>query len=231
MTTPTPPPAPGAPVVIVEKKSGMGCFGCGCLILLVLLVLFLGLAGGISYWAYNKASAFTSPAASTVKTFDGGDDLYHAATQKLSDFDQASQHHQPATLQLSADEINTLIARDHDFADNNIHVFVTMTDDKADVQISFPANALQLNLFKGRYINGESSFGINFDAASKTLDFIPSTLRLGDQEVPKDLLPTLQSELVPVINQLLQGDPEGKVILDQAKSIEIKNSLLTIEIE
>jgi len=224
----TPPPAPGAPV---EKKRGLACFGCGCLILIILALLLLGLIGGAGYWTYHKAAKLTSPTPSTIQTFDGGDALYQGATQKLTSFDQALQQHQPATLQLSADEINTLIARDHDFADNNIHAFVTMTDDKANLQISFPASALQVGLFTGRYVNGAVSLGLNFDPASKTIRFIPASLRLADEEVPKDFLPALQNQLNPAINQLLQKDSECQKILTQAKSIEIKDGLLSIEIQ
>lgn len=227
----TPPPAPGTTTVIVEKKRGMGCFGCGCLILVVLVILFLALAGGITYWTYHRVSALTSPTPSTVQTFDGGDNVYHGATQKLSDFDQALQKHQPALLQLSAEEINTLIARDPNIKANNLHIFVTMTDDKAGVQLSLPTNALPVSVFKGRYINGDISFGLNFDPASKTLGFIFHDARLGNQAVPKDLLPTLQDELGPALNQMMQNDPECKKILDQGKMIEIKGGLLTIEIE
>jgi len=224
----TPPPAPGAPVA---KNRGLGCLGCGCLILVLLVLLFVGLIGGACYWTYHKAAKLTSATPSTVQTFDGGDALYQGATQKLTAFDQALQQHQPATLRLSADEINTQIARDRDFADNNIHVFLTMIDDKADMQISFPTNALQVNLFSGRYVNGEISFGMNFDPTSKTLNFVLHGLHLANQEVPKNILPTLQNELAPAINQLLQKDPECQKILNQAKSIEIKDGVLIIEIQ
>jgi len=224
----TPPPAPAAPV---EKKRGLGCFGCGCLILVVLVLLCVGLVGGVCYWTYHQASKLTSPVPSTVQNFDGGDALYQGATQKLTTFDQALQQHQPNTLQLSADEINTLIARDRDFADNNIHAFVTMTDDKASMQISLPTSALPMGMFHGRYVNGEISFGLNFDPTSKTLAFTLQGLHLANEDVPKNILPTLQTQLAPYINQLLQNDPECKKILNQAKSIEIKDGLLIIELE
>jgi hypothetical protein len=234
METPPPPPLSGAPApsgIPVEKKRGLGCFGWGCFILVVLVILLAALVGGISYWTYGKVTKLTSPTAGTVQSFDGGNDLYAAATKKLTDFDQALQQQQPATLQLNADEINTLIARDHDFADNDIHVFVTLTDAKADLQLSIPTTALPAGLLKGRYVNGDASLGLNFDPESKTIDFAFYSLRLGDQEVPNDLLSTLQGELGPALNQALQGDPECKKILDQAKSIEVKNGLLTIEIQ
>ncbi len=224
----TPPPAPVAPV---QKKRGWGCFGCGCVILVVLVLLFVGLIGGLGYWGYHSAAKLTSPTPASIQTFDGGDALYQGATQKLTSFDQALQAHQPATLQLSADEINTLIARDHDFADNNIHAFMTMTDDKADLQISFPTSALKMALYSGRYVNAEVGFSPSFDPTSKTLSFVLSSLHVADQELPKDVFPTLQTQLTPAINQMLQKDPECGKILNQAKSIEIKDGLLTIDIE
>jgi len=105
MTVYTPPP-PAQP-----KKKGLGCFGCGCVVLLLLGVLTVGLTGALAYVIHSRLMEITSDTPANIATFDGGDEMYATAKQKLADFNHDQQSHQPATLQLSADEINTLIAR------------------------------------------------------------------------------------------------------------------------
>src|SRR5471032_1664829 len=92
-----PPPAP-------PKKGGLGCLGCGCLVLALLVILFLGLVAGGTYLVYTKAVGLTSTTPATIPSFNGSDDLYHAAQQKLTDFDHDLKNHQAATIELSADE-------------------------------------------------------------------------------------------------------------------------------
>jgi hypothetical protein len=223
------PPPPGAPV---QKKRGLGCCGCGCLILAILLILVIGFFGGIAYLLKTEALAVTSEQPEVVQTFDGGDDLYHAATQKLSDFDQALQQHKQASLHLNANEINTLAARSPFLAATKIHLFVAITDDRAQVQASLPTNLLfHERMLKDRYFNLDSKFGINFYPAGKTLSLTLQTFMLGNKNVPADNLPALQSNVLnPFLNAEMQQDEEAKKLLDQAKSIEIKDGELVIDI-
>lgn len=220
MLTPPPPP---------PKKKGMGCLGCGCLILVILVLLFLGLVATGSYMIYREALSITSTTASTVQTFDGGDDMYNRAKQKLTDFDHDLHNNLAAKIELSADEINTLIARNPDFSKNNIHLFVTITNGKAEVQTSFPTGVFTRGLLKDRYLNGDTSFGLTFDPTAKTLDVDLQSLQINGEDLPKENLPLIQTKINPALNRILQGSPECKSVLDQAKSIEIKDNELVIE--
>jgi hypothetical protein len=222
MSVTTPPPAP-------PKKRGLGCFGCGCLILALLAVLFLALVMSGGYVLYSKVVALTSLVPLAVPSFDGGDEMYNSARQKVVEFDQDLRDHQSATLQLSGDEINTLIARDPRFAKNKILLYVTLSNNAASVQTSVPTGLITYGLIPGRYLNGTTSFGLDFDSDGKTLNLNLQSLQMGDKEIPQDDLPGLQGLLSPLFNSLLQSDPELKLVLDQAKSIEIQNNELVIE--
>src|SRR5476651_689804 len=121
-----------------KKKSGLGCLGCGCVVLALLVVLAIVMAGSVAYGAYKLALDLSSPTPPAITAFDGGDDLYQKARQKLGDFDHDVQNHQAATIRLSADELNTLVARDPNLMKNHIKVFVTMTDAEGRMQAAFP---------------------------------------------------------------------------------------------
>ncbi|HEY0257796.1 MAG TPA: hypothetical protein VGC39_10165 [Candidatus Methylacidiphilales bacterium] len=209
----------------------MGCLGCGCLILLILALLIAGLIGGVGYVAYSKINSLTSASPTTIQSYDGGDDLYHGATQKLTDFNQAVQQHKAATLHLNADEINTLIARDPDFKNNNIQVFVTMTDDVAEIKLSSSLNALNFSMLKNRYLSGSIKTGLDFDPQNKVLNFLLKSFQIGNESLPQADLPIFQSYIDSAFNQALQKNSTGPNIINQAKSIEIKNSELVIEVQ
>jgi hypothetical protein len=218
----TPPP-------VQKKKSGLGCLGCGCLVLVLLVVLFVGLVGGGFYLGYKKIVGLTSTAVADVPTFNGSDDVYNAAKQKVGAFKHDVDNHQAATIQLSADEINTLIARDPYLTAQQAHLFVTLTNDQAQVQGSIPTGMLSYGFVKDRYLNFDTTFGLGFNSDAKAVDLMLHQLRLGDQTMPQKALPTMQVEIATILNAELQQYPETKNTLQQAKSIQIKDGELVIE--
>jgi hypothetical protein len=228
----TPPPAP-------PKKRGLGCLGCGCLVLVLLVILFVGLVGGTGYLGYTKILALTTTTPAAIPSFDGGDDLYQNVLRKLADFDQDVKNHQAATIQLSADEINTLIARNPDALKSNIHAFVTLTDNEARLQASFPTDALSRGIITGRYFSADSSFEVHFDLTTKSVNLTFHALQMGDKVLMGSnaendrTTQTLRLQFFAIFNQAfnqqIRQNPDGAALLDQARSIEIQNGELVIE--
>ncbi|MCE0498910.1 MAG: hypothetical protein LV481_13300 [Methylacidiphilales bacterium] len=220
-----PPPAPA------QKKSGLGCFGCGCIILIILAVLFLGLVGGSTYLAYRGFYALTSLTASDVPTYNGSDDVYNGAKQKIIAFNQALQQNQPASLQLSADEINSFIAHDSTCSQLKIHAFIAMTDDKAQAQASLPLDFIPFGIYKDRFFNIDTTLGFNLDPGSHTIHLTLYSLKYGDQTLPDNKLPLLQQQLEAIMNAEAQQSPYFKNLLAHAKTLEIKDGALIVETE
>jgi hypothetical protein len=219
---------------VPPKKRGLGCLGCGCLVLVLLAILLAGGVAAIGYMGYRGAVSLTSTTPAAVPAFEGGDEVYNAAKQKLADFDHDVKNHQAATIQLSADEINALIARSPDVVKLNIHAFVTLTNNEGRVQMNLPTDSLSQGLIKGRYLSFDTSFAVNFDPQTKSVNLMPHTLRLGDKVIMdqnSDNEAAMRS-ITPAFNQsfnnALRQNPEGAAFLDQAKSIEIKDGELVI---
>jgi hypothetical protein len=219
----------------VQKKRGLGCLGCGCVALVLLVILFLALVGGIGYFGYAKTLSFTSTTPAAIPTFNDSDDLFQSARQKVADFDHDVKNHQAATIQLSADEINSLIDHNPDVAKNNLHAFVTLMNNEGRVQASLPTDALSYGMIKGRYFNLDTSFGVDFDSLTKSVNLIPRTLQFGDKALIGSGSNNEAStrSFAPVFNQsfnnAIRKNPDGAALLDQAKSIEIKDGQLVIE--
>jgi hypothetical protein len=222
MTQPPPP-------VIVKKKRGPGCFGCGCLVLLVAILLLVGGGAGLVYLLHSKGMAITATTPAPVPAFDGGDALYSATVQKMNAFGQALQQNQPASLELTADEINTIIARNPNLAAGQVHAFVTMTGNVARMQAAVPTNLLPGGMLKDRYLNVDFSFTPGFDPDSKSVSVVLQSMQIGSDNISKDNLTAMQGELEPLLNVQLQRDPNVARLLNQAKSIEVRDGKLEIE--
>ncbi len=211
------------------KKKGLGCCGCGCLILALLAILLIALVGGGGYLAYTNFLKITTTSPDAIPTFDGGDDVYNRALQKLKAFNHDAENHLAATIRLNADEINTLIARNPNFTNNHILLYVTLTDDQARVQTSVPTAIFTNSALKGRFLSGDVSFSVSFNADTKNLSLDLKSLKVGSIDAPESDLPAIQAETDPALNQLLKKDPDFEAVLNQATSIQIKDSELVIE--
>lgn len=183
--------------------------------------------------------SLTSTTPSAVPSFDGGDELYASARQKLADFDHDVENHQAATIQLSADEINTLLVRSPNVIKNNAHVFVTLTDNEGRIQASLPTDALSHGLLSDHYVNLDTSFEVHFDLQTKSANLTFHALQFGNKVLmDQNASNTSLSQSATIwytsifnqsFNNGIRKNPDGAALLDQAKSIEIQNGELVIE--
>ncbi len=224
-----------------KKKSSCGCFGCGCLIVIILVLLFAGLVGGLGYFGYKEVLTLTTTAPESIPTFTPTDAGESSTQQKITEFRKTTENHQSASLHLSSDEINTLISHDPEMAKRNIQTYVTMTGSEGRIQVSAPTDAMAQGLFPGRYINFDVTFELSFDEPAKSVILSPKELKIGDQTVlgpgsgneKNDFRANLTKAYLPLFNQSfnqgLRKNPDVAKFLDNAKSIEIKDSELVIE--
>ncbi len=147
------------------RREGLGCFGKGCLIL-CLLILFLLIACAVGVWwgmkRHPELLQATSWAARThlvsdkptqIPAFDTTEENIAASKEKWKTFDQASRHDEAAQVELSADDLNNLIAA-------NKHArgkaFVTIEGNRLQVKTSIPLTDYLSNTgLNGYYLNGE----------------------------------------------------------------------------
>jgi hypothetical protein len=134
-------------------------------------------------------------------------------------------------LELSADEINTLISRAPALTANQVHIFVVIANDEAQVQFSLPTNLIPIPLvgLKDRYVNGECAFDPGFDPDSKTLTVNFHRIRLGHEDMPQQSLSGIESSFDSGLNTQLQNSPDMKEFLDHAKTVTIRDGKLVIE--
>ena len=174
-------------------RRGLGCFARGCLILVVFgIVLALACLGGL-YWGLQRHSAIVhgifwlakthsiSEAPAPVPEFAASDEQIQATQGRWRDFKQKARAGQPAEIELTADDINTLIAANRDA---RWKAFVSIAGNRLRIQASVP-----LGEFLGRsgyYFNGDTVIQSN---GAESLEH-PQLNRIvvNNEPVPKDFL-------------------------------------------
>jgi len=171
----------------------MGCFARGCLILLVFaLVLILACCAGL-YWGYRQHSAVVRGAYFLAKThaisnsprpvpqYSAPEQEIQAVKGRWQDFEHAVRERQPAEIELTADDINGLIAANRHARGK---AFVSIEGNRLYVQTSVP-----LSKFLGQsgyYLNGDIT--IQSDAAASLRNPRLASVAVNSRPVPHDLL-------------------------------------------
>ncbi len=138
---PPPPPRP---------QEGMGCFAKGCLILAIFLaVLMAAFVVGSVFAVRHLRTAFFAMQNVELQPNNSTPEEQQLALAHWKIFERSARAHAPARIEMTADEINALIAADRKLRGK---AHVTIADNVAHVQVSVP---LESRWFSGRYINGE----------------------------------------------------------------------------
>ena len=175
------------------RRKGLGCFARGCVILLVFAIVlaiacFAGMYWGLSrhsalfygsYWLAKTRSIAQAP--TPIPEFSGSDQQIGSVSERWQDFEQKTRAGQLAEIELSADDINGLIATS---ADARGKVFVAIDGNQLRLQASVP-----IGQFLGRpgyYFNGDVTIELNGAQPLDNPQF--SRITINGEQVPTDFL-------------------------------------------
>ena len=129
----------------------MGCFGKGCLILAAFFIL-LGLAFIGGTWVairYLRTEYFPTAQVQLPKSA-ATEDEQEAVRARWNAFERAARAHKTARIELTADELNGLIASEPKLRGN---AFVTIDKNVARLRVSVPIG--NVRWLRGHYLNAE----------------------------------------------------------------------------
>ena len=175
------------------RRKAPGCFGRGCLILLV-FVIVLAIAGLVGmYWGLHRHSALfygsywmaktrsLAEAPTPVPEFNPSNQQIQLVQERWQEFEQKARADQSAEIELSADDINALIAASEDVRGK---VFASIDRDQLRLQMSVP-----IGQFFGRagyYFNGDVI--IELDGAQSLEGPRFNRVTINGDQVPTDFL-------------------------------------------
>jgi len=179
--------------VEAPPRKGLGCFGRGCLILLVFLIVlaiacFAGMHWGLhrhsawfygNYWLAKTRSLAEAP--TPVPEFSASDQQIQLVRERWQDFEQKARAGQPAEIELSAEDINALIATSDDIRGK---VFASIDGNLIRLRASLPIGGVLGR--PGYYFNGDV---IIEPKGAQSLDSPRlSRITINGEQVPTDFL-------------------------------------------
>src|SRR5262245_4274246 len=175
------------------QREGLGCFARGCLILLVFAIVlaiacFAGMSWGLhrhsalfygSYWLAKTRSIAQAP--TPVPELSASTQQIQSVHERWQDFEQKTRAGQPAEVELSADDINSLIETSDDVRGK---VFASIEGNQLRLQTSVPIGG-----FLGRpgyYFNGDVTIELNGAESLENPQF--RRITINGEQVPADFL-------------------------------------------
>ena len=176
------------------KRKGLGCFARGCLILVVFaIVLAIACFAGV-YWGLHRYSALFYGSYWVAKTHSiaeapvplpessASDQQIQAALERWHDFEQKTRAAQPAEIELTTDDVNSLIATNPESIRGK--VFVSIEGNQLRLQTSVPLGELLGR--PGYYFNGD--IRLEFKGAQSLDNPQLDKIVVNGEQVPRDLL-------------------------------------------
>lgn len=197
-----------------------GCLVRGCLFFSFVLFVFAAFFGWGVYSTYKELYALTSDVPVTVPASVGynADDV----KRRYETFASALEAHQPATLRLSADDLNALVATNPDFAELKQRVYFSIEGNKLSAQVSVKLDAV--NALRGRWFNGLVTFEPKMERGR--LSVIPTSIKAGKLETPTGVLKALQAFSW---TDLFVTDPQALSAMTAIQSIRVESDAVVID--
>jgi hypothetical protein len=164
-----------------QRETGAGCFAKGCTILcLFCLLLATAFVVGSIYAVRQLRTNFFARQSVPLPVSNSTPEEQHTALAKWKIFERSARAHAPAQIEMTADELNALIAADPRLRGKG---FVTIDGNRGHLQVSF---AIQSRWLRGRYLNAECTIEAPTTGNPDDLRIIDATIN--GQPVPDEFL-------------------------------------------
>ena len=203
------------------KKKGCGCIAKGCIIVLIVAAIL----AGMGVWFFKKgvewARTQTSSGPVEVPVENATQDEYEALIKRLNAFKDAAPG-SAQTLQLTAHDLNVLIAKSPEWKDVQSKIHVTIDNDQIGVMGSVPLTGLPL--FGDQYLNGKIDFTLSM--ADGILHFKPQGIKLKDHEFSKEEMNKLGNDYPFKVESI--KEPVLGPVLSSAKTLNVKDGVIVL---
>jgi hypothetical protein len=197
-------------------------YGCLAGLVLLLMVVLGGLFG--LYYAKRMFKDFTDDKPAVLPEVRMSSAEMNQIQRRIDNFRQAVRlGKQTEPLRLTSDELNALIATDPDLSALKGKLFVKLSGNVVEGQLSVPMESVGLPLFHGRYLNGTGTFHVSLH--NGRLDLHVSSFETKGKQVPKIYMDQIQKEnLAAGINR----EPRAAAALDWLKEISVQDGKLVL---
>lgn len=201
-----------------------GCLFYGSIVAVVLLVfLLIGALLGLRLFK-KMINQYTDTAPAPLPTLEVSSGQFEQVKARVDAFKEKVRTGRAAEpLDLTADDINAMIARDQDLSPLKGKVYVTIQDGQLKGQVSAPMDQVGLPMFRGRYLNGTATFSVSL--RDGTLTITPQRVEVKGQPLPETYMQNLRKENLAA---RLNMEPGSSNALYRLQDIKIQDGKLVI---
>jgi len=221
-----------------QPKRPTGCFGKGCLILVAVVFLIVVIGGLGSWWMYGlMVGMFTADRQANVEIDSPATAEFQQAESKFVQLRHAIRDRTEATIEFSAADLNTLIARDPAFVGLRGKTRVDLSGYDMILDLSVPTDSVPLPRFKGRWFNGRVQFGFTYDYEqfsfeARALEANGHRIESGGPGFTTSFLKGFSSSYSRSFNQgFAKGrdrNPQGQAFWKQIQSMSVQSGKLVV---
>jgi len=210
-----------------EGKSGKSCLYIGCLSIIIILLIILVIVGYYVNKIRNLAFEYTSPTAIKLQTVQWEENNKDDIEDKFDKFTDLIEKDMPAKINLTAKEINILLASNKDLEILKDKIVIAIDDNNISGEICIPITELPgwIPFPNGRFLTGKAEFAISATNGGLVVNL--DSLEVAGEELPKEVSDWLKSENLA---KKLYEDPKNLEWLKKLENIIIENNQLIIEI-
>jgi hypothetical protein len=150
-----------------------GCVLKGCLLIFIVVMLMGVIMGSFGTYLYFGFAPYFSDAPVPIRVYPATDAQYQAVLAKVAAFNHALDAGMEKPLEVTADDLDVLIARDPAWADLRGKLYLSIAGNDLAAELCVPANAEpnpQVPLyFSGRLTLGASIAGGEFTAVMRSM--------------------------------------------------------------
>lgn len=205
-----------------SQRKGPGCLFWGCLTVGILIAGIGGCTGFVLYSLRNMVLSLTVEEPAPLPIADPSDEQVDQIRTAIQEYQTAVESDQSGALELTAEEINALIADTPDLAGR---VYVDIDGDQLSAQGSIPLEGIPG--FSDRYING--SFSLSLSLEDEELIATITDFDIEGHEIPDEFKQQVIEEFQDVDLLEEMSDPQAaEDLLDAVDRIEIEDGKLIL---
>jgi hypothetical protein len=208
----------------LAAKPRRGCFFYGCISGLVLLVMVLGLLMAGLHYVRKMVNQYTDTKPMELPAVQMSQGEIDKLKQRFEAFQQAVREQRPANpLELTADDINALIASGPERQALKGRFYVSLEGDQLKGQVSMPLQEVGLSMFKGRYLNGSATFNLSFSKG--TLSVSPQMINVKGKPLPETYMQEIRKQNLAAE---FAKQPDAAPVLQGLEGIQVKDGKLVV---
>ena len=214
-----------------SAARGLGCVAKGVLAVVILLVLF----GGLGWYTMWSFAPFLSQQQEPTRTFPATDAQYQAVTDKIAPFFQMVSQGHAATLVLTADDLNILVARDPSYAMLRGKTYLSIVHNILGSETALPVSDdgpdSQKFYFRGRaffdasFTSGDFTLGVR---RVEPLDGGPTPSLVAWFVSQESFSRGISREVNETFHDALRGNPRAAALFGRVRTIIVRDNQLVV---